>query len=164
MFLCFLLSRLLTLFHCLSFCCCFLPKTWSVQRPKPEQTRPVHFLPPPPPPPSPFSPAGCTHQHFAVVSISIASVVLITNFTPLGLSRRPRGSPHWSFKLRLAMPQVRGGRTERQKRNDESSIYSGAITVASSRRLENVSAWLQVWKNQGSEPKCVKQYWQTYCC
>lgn len=30
------------------------------------------------------------------------------NLTPLGLDRRPRGSHHWSSKLCLAMPQVRG--------------------------------------------------------
>lgn len=91
---------------------CFLPQTWSIQsttsdRNRPDQVDPSYW-PVPSPPPSSLE--GCIHQHPPIVLFTSYLFCWSDNLTPppLGPDRRPRGSPRWTSKLCLAMPQVRG--------------------------------------------------------
>lgn len=79
---------------------------------RPQQTRPDQVDPSYWPVPSlpPSSLEGCIHQHSPIVLFTSYLFCWSDNLTPppLGPDRRPRGSPRWTSKLCLAMPQVRG--------------------------------------------------------
>lgn len=56
-------------------------------------------------PPSLSPSFPCLKASSCIVFIKLKGIVLRVNLTPLGPDRRPRGSPRWSPKLCLAMPQ-----------------------------------------------------------
>ncbi|CAJ1063610.1 CREB3 regulatory factor [Xyrichtys novacula] len=79
------------------------PGDW---RTRPDHSRPEHTRLSPVTDPSPLSPSSFSiHQQTAIVSFGSRLLCSSEDLSPLGPDRRPRGSPRWSAKLCLAMPQ-----------------------------------------------------------
>lgn len=113
------------------------------QQTGPDQVDPSHW-PVPSPPPSSLE--GCIHQHSPIVLFTSYLFCWSDDLTPppLGPDRRPRGSPRWTSKLCLAMPQVRGT-TERGELDCER--HTGGRASSKQAGTNGQCLTSEIWKN-----------------
>lgn len=126
----------------------FLPQAWSIKSATPDHKQPTTGQVEPRYWPFPL-PFPLINHRSEVVFLSSNLLCWSDNLTPLGLGRRPRGSPHWSSKLCLAMPQVRGVTGKMSVANMQDSSFTG--------RKDCFSSWLSSIKT-----KMFFRPWQRY--